>query len=54
MRFYLGMQNALRLAEPPEDEIKTRPIYNCDTYKYSESMKKECAEVIKSVTQKDS
>lgn len=41
----------------PEYEIKTRPIYyDRDTYRYSdsysESMKKECAEVIKSVTQK--
>ena len=41
----------------PEYEIKTRPIYyDRDTYRhsdsYSESMKKECAEVIKSVAQK--
>ena len=40
MRFYLGMQKRLKASGTPEDEIKTRPIYNCDTYKYSESMKK--------------
>lgn len=37
----------------PESEIKTHPIYyNGDACRYSESMKKECAEVIKSVAQK--
>ena len=44
----------------PESEIKTHPayylktypIYYRDTFRYSESMKKECTEVIKSVTQK--
>lgn len=36
----------------PDSEIKTRPIYNRDTYKYSESMRKECDDVIKSVIQK--
>ena len=39
-------------SENPESEIKTHPIYYRDTFRYSESMKKECAEVIKSVTQK--
>lgn len=45
----------------PESEIKTHPAYylkthpiyyNGDACRYSESMKKECAEVIKSVAQK--
>ena len=44
----------------PESEIKTHPayylktypIYYRDTFRYSESMKKECDEVIKSVVQK--
>lgn len=44
----------------PESEIKTHPayylktypIYYRDTFRYSEFMKKECAEVIKSVAQK--
>lgn len=48
----LEYAESLKASEIPEYEIKTRPIYNRDTFKYSESMRKECDEVIKSVIQK--
>lgn len=56
-KFLLEYAKSIKGSGNPESEIKTHPIYyDRDTYRYSdsysESMKKECAEVIKSVTQK--
>ena len=51
-KLLLEYAESLKASEIPEYEIKTRPIYNRDTFKYSESMRKECDEVIKSVIQK--
>ena len=51
-KLLLEYAESLKASEIPEYEIKTRPIYNRDIFKYSESMRKECDEVIKSVIQK--
>ena len=51
-KLLLEYAESLKASEIPEYEIKTRPIYNRDTFKYSEFMRKECDEVIKSVIQK--
>ena len=59
-KLLLEYAKSIKGSENPESEIKTHPayylktypIYYRDTFRYSESMKKECAEVIKSVAQK--
>lgn len=59
-KLLLEYAKSIKGSENPESEIKTHPayylktypIYYRDTFRYSESMEKECAEVIKSVAQK--